>query len=70
MINIFHYFFSLTKKMTNETIKYFKSNLKKKLRRPRCGRFLSLWDKKIWKNNVNNIHLDNIKSNDFFADSS
>ena len=52
--------------MTNETIKYFKSNLKKKLRRPRCGRFLSLWDEKIWKNSgVTNIQLDYIKSNDF-----
>ena len=35
------------------------------MRRPRCGRFLSLWDEKIWINNVTNIHLDYIKSNDF-----
>ena len=51
--------------MTDEIMKYFKNNLKKKLRRPRCGRFLSLWDEKIWKNDAIDIQLDYIKSNDF-----
>ena len=51
--------------MTDEVIRYFKNNLSKKLKRPRCGRFLSLWDEKIWVNRVNNIHLDYVKSNNF-----
>ena len=51
--------------MTTEVIKYFKNNLKKKLKRPRCGRFLSLWDEKVWVNQVTNIQLDYVKSNDF-----
>ena len=51
--------------MSNEIIKYFRSDLKKKLKRPNCGRFLSLWDDKIWRNHIKNIELDYIKSNDF-----
>ena len=51
--------------MTNEIIKYFKGGLKKKLRRPCCRRFSSLWDDRIWKNRTNNIKLDYIKSNEF-----
>ena len=51
--------------MSNEIIKYFKSGLKKKLRRPNCGRFLSLWDDRIWTNHIPDTTLDYIKSNDF-----
>ena len=51
--------------MSNEIIKYFKSGLKKKLRRPNCGRFLSLWDDRIWTNHIPDTVLDYIKSNDF-----
>ena len=51
--------------MTDEVIKYFKNNLRKKLKRPKCGRFLSLWDEKVWVNHVKNIQLDYVKSNNF-----
>ena len=35
--------------MVNKIIKYFRDNLRKKLKRPYCGRFLSLWDDENWK---------------------
>ena len=35
------------------------------MKRPNCGRFLSLWDDRKWKNHVENISLDYIKSNEF-----
>ena len=31
-----------------EMINYFRMNLKKKLHRPNCGRYLPLWDDKVW----------------------
>ena len=51
--------------MTIEIIKYFKNGLKKKLKRPNCGRYLSLWDDRQWKKNINNINIAYINSNDF-----
>ena len=51
--------------MSEEIIKYFRLGLRKKLKRPNCGRFLSLWDDRKWKNHVENISLDYIKSNGF-----
>ena len=51
--------------MNEEIIKYFRLGLRKKLKRPNCGRFLSLWDDRKWKNHVENISLDYIKSNEF-----
>ena len=51
--------------MSEEIIKYFRLGLRKKLKRPNCGRFLSLWDDRKWKNHVENISLDYIKSNEF-----
>ena len=51
--------------MATKIIKYFKDGLKKKLTRPCCKRFLSLWDDREWKNHVDNIKLDYIKYNDF-----
>ena len=57
--------FSLIKKMSEEIINYFRLNLKKKLARPNCGRFLSHCDNDKWKKHHNNITLDYIQSNDF-----
>ena len=51
--------------MSEEIIKYFRLGLRKKLKRPNCGRFLSFWDDRKWKNHVENISLDYIKSNGF-----
>ena len=51
--------------MSNEIIEYFKNNLKKKLKRPNCGRCLSLWDGRKWEKSVTNIPY--INSNDFLA---
>ena len=67
MINFNYSFFRLIKKMSNEIIKYFRDGLRKKLKRPNCGRLLSLWDDRIRTNHINNnnIKLDYIKSNEF-----
>ena len=51
--------------MTNEIIKYFKGGLRKKLRRPNCGRFLALWDDRIWRKYEIKLNLDYVESNDF-----
>ena len=51
--------------MTNEIIKYFKCGLKRKLKRPYCGRYLSLWDDRVWKRHITNINISYINSNDF-----
>ena len=49
--------------MGNEIIEYFKNNLKRKLKRPYCGRYLSLWDNRKWEKKTTNIAC--IDSNDF-----
>ena len=51
--------------MGNEIIEYFKNNLKRKLKRPNCGRYLSLWDDRKWEKNITNIAY--INSNDFLV---
>ena len=51
--------------MSNEIIKYFKNNLKRKLKRPNCGRYLSLWDDRKWEKNITNIPY--INSNNFLV---
>ena len=53
--------------MANEIIKYFKNGLKRKLKRPNCGRYLSLWDDRKWKKNITNINIAYINSNDFLV---
>ena len=51
--------------MNNKIIEYFRKNLRKKLCRPNCGRYLSIWDKKKWKKNITNI--PQIDANDFLS---
>ena len=51
--------------MNDKIIKYFKDNLRKKLKRPNCGRYLPLWDDKQWRNN--GINIPSINSNDFLV---
>ena len=53
--------------MTNEIIKYFRNGLRRKLKRPNCGRFLALWDDTHWKKYPTNININYIKSNDFLV---
>ena len=48
-----------------EIIKYFRKSLRKKLDRPCCGKYLSLWDDKKWKKHITNIDVEYINSNDF-----
>ena len=46
-------------------INYFRTNLKKKVYRPNCGRFLPLWDDINWRKREVDINLDYINANDF-----
>ena len=48
-------------------ISYFRTNLKKKLHRPNCGRYLPLWDDKVWIKREVDINLDYINANDFIV---
>ena len=51
--------------MSDKIIEYFKNNLKRKLRRPNCGRYLPLWDDEQWRKNQ--ISIPCINSNDFLV---
>ena len=35
------------------------------MKRPSCGRFLSIWDEKVWVNRVDNMQLEYVRSNKF-----
>ena len=50
--------------MSQGAIKYFRDTLRKKLKRPCCGRYLPLWDEKEWKKYEIDIPY---KSNDFIV---
>lgn len=51
--------------MVNQIIKYFRDGLRRKLERPSCGRYMSLWDDKKWKPHETCINISYIKSNEF-----
>ena len=51
--------------MTDKIIKYFKYGLRKKLKRPNCGRYLSLWDDKRWNRNKSFSNISYVNSNEF-----
>ena len=48
-----------------EVINYFRTNLKRRLKRPNCGRYLPLWDDKQWIKREVDIDLDYIVANEF-----
>ena len=48
-----------------EIINYFRTNLKRRLKRPNCGRYLPLWDDKQWIKRQVDIDLDYIIANEF-----
>ena len=49
----------------NTTINYFRNELRKKLPRAICGRFLPLWDDIMWIKRQTDINLNYIQANDF-----
>ena len=51
--------------MPNVVINYFRNNLRKKLKRAMCGRFLPLWDNPCWIKRKTDIDIDYVKANDF-----
>ena len=51
--------------MSKIVINYFRDNLRKKLKRPMCGRFLPLWDDSHWITRKTDVDIDYIKANDF-----
>ena len=51
----------------NTTINYFRNELRNKLPRAFCGRFLPLWDDIIWIKRKTDVNLDYIKANDFLV---
>ena len=53
--------------MSNTVINYFRKNLRKKIKRPRCDRYLALWDDNHWVKRETEINLDYIKANDFLT---
>ena len=46
-------------------INYFRKNLREKLPRALCGRFLPLWDDQNWTKRQTDINLQYIHANDF-----
>lgn len=50
---------------TIEIINYFRGNLRRKLKRANCGRYLPLWDDKDWVKREVDINLDYIVANEF-----
>ena len=48
-------------------INYFRKNLREKLPRAMCGRFLPLWDDQEWIKRQTDINLDYIEANDFLV---
>ena len=48
-----------------EVINYFRDNLRRKLKRANCGRYLPLWDDKCWVKREVDIDLDYIVANEF-----
>ena len=48
-------------------INYFRKNLREKLPRALCGRFLPLWDDEKWIKHPTDINLDYINANDFLV---
>ena len=53
--------------MSAEIINYFRSNLKRKLKRANCLRYLPLWDDKVWVKREVDINLDYIAANEFIV---
>ena len=53
--------------MNVAVIDYFRKNLRKKLSRAQCGRFLPLWDDEEWIKRETDINLDYINANDFLV---
>ena len=51
----------------NVTINYFRNELRKKLPRAICGRFLPLWDDQDWIKRETDINLDYVQANDFLV---
>ena len=51
--------------MVNQIIKYFRCGLRKKLKRPNCGRYLSLWDDFEWKKSRIFSEIPYINLNEF-----
>ena len=49
------------------TINYFRNELRTKLPRAICGRFLPLWDDIVWIKRQTDINLHYIKANDFLV---
>ena len=49
------------------TINYFRNELRNKLQRAFCGRFLPLWDDEKWIKRQTDINLDYIEANDFLV---
>ena len=49
------------------TINYFRNELRKKLPRALCGRFLPLWDDIMWIKRQTDINLNYIEANDFLV---
>ena len=50
-----------------QTINYFRNELRNKLQRAFCGRFLPLWDDETWIKRKTDINLDYIEANDFLV---
>lgn len=53
--------------MSSSIIAYFRTNLKNKLPRPMCGRFLPLWDETKWVKRPTEISLNYIEANEFLV---
>ena len=51
----------------NASINYFRNQLRSRLRRATCARFLPLWDDKDWTKRETDIDLDYVQANDFLV---